>query len=210
MQSTDDLLDQLRRAPLLEGVVTTINDADQTNIAAMGPRVAEDFSAILLRPFEGTATLANLVARGCGVLHVTDDVMLIASAALDHWPAGPPALVDVPNSACRRLADCCRWYAFDVIDMHQRSPRSEVICRVRSNATLREFFGFNRAKHAVIEAAILATRLHLIDAQAVTSEFERLATIVDKTAGPREFAAMELVHTIVQQRSNGAECEGQR
>ena len=34
----------------------------------------------------------------------------------------------------------------------------------------REFFGFNRAKHAVLEAAILATRVELLPADEILSE----------------------------------------
>ena len=57
----------------------------------------------------------------------------------------------------------------------------------------REFLGFNRARHAVLEAAILATRVHMLPAEQIREEFARLQVIVDKTAGPREFEAMALL-----------------
>ena len=56
--------------------------------------------------------------------------------------------------------------------------------------SLREFFGFNRAKHAVIEAAILATRFHLLPADEIEAEFRKLRVIVDKTGGDAEHEAM--------------------
>src|SRR5258708_4859695 len=58
---------------------------------------------------------------------------------------------------------------------------------------LRDFFGFNRGKHAVLEGAILATRVHLIDRQKLVDEFARLRVIVQKTAGPREHEAFALL-----------------
>jgi hypothetical protein len=64
----------------------------------------------------------------------------------------------------------------------------------------REFMGFNRAKHAVLEAAILATRTHLIPAEQIRDEFARLQVIVDKTAGPREREAMALLTGYVQSK----------
>jgi hypothetical protein len=64
----------------------------------------------------------------------------------------------------------------------------------------REFVGFNRARHAVLEAAILATRTHLLPAEQIRSEFEKLQIIVDKTAGPREREAMALLTTHVRAR----------
>ena len=57
----------------------------------------------------------------------------------------------------------------------------------------REFVGFNRAAHAVIETAIYATRLHLLAREFVDSELARLQIIVDKTAGPREREAMAIL-----------------
>ena len=57
----------------------------------------------------------------------------------------------------------------------------------------RDFFGFNRAKHAVVEAAILATRFHILPLAEVAAEFKKLRVIVGKTGGPDEHAAMDLL-----------------
>ena len=57
----------------------------------------------------------------------------------------------------------------------------------------REFIGFNRARHAVLEAAIYATRLHLLPRAFIESELARLQVIVDKTAGAHELEAMALL-----------------
>ena len=55
--------------------------------------------------------------------------------------------------------------------------------------TLRDFWGFNRAKHAVIEAAIFCTRLHFLPLDEVSHEFAKLRVIVDKTGGSPELEA---------------------
>jgi hypothetical protein len=62
----------------------------------------------------------------------------------------------------------------------------------------RDFWGFNRAKHAVIEAAILATRLHLLPRQEVEAEFRKFRVIVDKTGGPAECEAMSFLESRLQ------------
>jgi hypothetical protein len=62
----------------------------------------------------------------------------------------------------------------------------------------REFVGFNRACHGVLEAAIYATRLHLLERAFVESEMARLQVIVDKTAGDREREAMALLADYVR------------
>ena len=61
---------------ILEGLVTTTDPDGGMHIAPMGPRVEPDWSGFLLRPFPTSQTFRNLKARGEGVLHVTDDVMV--------------------------------------------------------------------------------------------------------------------------------------
>ena len=72
---------------------------------------------------------------------------------------------------------------------------------------LRDFFGFNRAKHAVVEAAILATRIHLLAAEEIAAEFRKLGVIVGKTGGDQEKEAFAFLERYVaeagQYRSGG-------
>jgi hypothetical protein len=53
------------------------------------------------------------------------------------------------------------------------------------------FRGFNRAQAAVVEAAILVSRLHMLPADKIDREIEYLKIAIDKTAGPREREAWE-------------------
>ena len=64
--------------PILEGLVTTIDPDGGMHLAPMGPRITADWKRLLLRPFPTSHTFQNLKARGTGVLHVTDDVLLLA------------------------------------------------------------------------------------------------------------------------------------
>src|SRR3954447_1091063 len=89
---------------ILEGIVATQDSAGRTNIAPMGPRVDRGITRLTLRPFCTADTYRNLKATGCGVFHITDDVELLAHAAVGALP--PPALVAVNNFPCPRLADC--------------------------------------------------------------------------------------------------------
>jgi hypothetical protein len=62
-------------------------------------------------------------------------------------------------------------------------------CRVVREVQHSPFRGFVRAQAAVVEAAILATRLHLLDAHKIESELAYLQIAIDKTAGPVELEA---------------------
>jgi hypothetical protein len=86
----------------------------------------------------------------------------------------------------------------EVVSVDATPPRSRIVSRVVHRGFRREFIGFNRARHAVLEATILATRTHLIPLEQIREELARLQVIVDKTAGPREQEAMAFVSAYVR------------
>ena len=188
---------------ILEGIVTSLNERGELNVAPMGPIVDESMSQLLLRPFQTSCTFQNLQFRPEGVFHVVDDVLLLARAAvggLETEPCVSPAQV-VQGSV---LADACRWYEFRIESCDASGPRAELRARVVHMGRIRDFFGFNRAKHAVLEAAILATRLHLIPLHEVQAELTRLQVPVEKTAGPREHEAFQFLERYIREHSGVA------
>ena len=181
---------------ILEGIVVTQDSAGRTNVAPMGPRVDRAISRLVLRPFQTAQTYHNLKATGCGVFHVTDDVELLARAAVGKWES--PALVPLPEFPCPRLADCCRWFSIQVRSLDDSSKRTTIDCHVVATGEVRPFFGFNRAKHAVVEAAILATRIGILPADEIRREIERLAIPIEKTGGDQERRAFEFLRAYIQ------------
>ena len=181
---------------ILEGIVTTINPDGSTNISPMGPEVDEAMRQLVLKPYQTSTTYRNLKRTGQGVLHVTDDVELIARAAVgDVAPA--PDTIEAEAVEGRILAGACRWYAFRVTALDDGAERTRIEAEVVDHGRLRDFFGFNRAKNAVLEAAILATRTGLLPEDEIRREFERLAVIVRKTGGTQEHRAFDFLDAYV-------------
>ena len=185
---------------ILEGIVTTLNADDRPNISPMGPIVDDALDRLWLRPFQTSTTYQNLKRAGFGVFHITDDVELLAQAAVGQ-PTPPPRLIPFLKGKCVILADACRWYAFEVESLDDSAERTNIVARVVDRGVLREFMGFNRAKHAVVEAAILATRLHLLDAATIAAEFDRLEVPVQKTGAAAERRAMKFLSEYVQRET---------
>ena len=177
---------------LIEGLVTSLSLSGELNLAPMGPVVDESFAQLTLRPFQTSTTFQNLKQRPCGVFHITDDVLLIARAAL-HRLDTIPDTVAARSIDGRVLADCCRWYEFEIVERDDSSERTRLEAKVVDSGRVRDFIGFHRARHAVLEATILATRLHLIPEAELRTQLKALASPVEKTAGPREREAFELV-----------------
>lgn len=182
---------------ILEAIVTTISAAGELNIAPMGPLLHGPLEeGFLLRPFQTSTTFANLRHHRTGVLHVTDDALLLAQAAvgaIDPTPETFPA----HKITGRVLATACRWVEFEVTGLDDSQPRTRLQCEVIHSGHLREHFGFNRAKHAIVEAAILATRVHMLDREEILAEYEKFAVIVGKTGGEEEHRALELLREYV-------------
>lgn len=187
---------------ILEGIVTTVSPAGEINVAPMGPVLPDGWSAdhplerLVLRPFQSSTTFANLRAHTECVLHVTDDVLLLARAAI-----GTSTLPSMRAAQVVRgwvLADCCRYYELRVVAVDTSTERARMEAAVVHTGRVRDFFGFNRAKHAVVEAAILVTRLHLLPAEEVRSELARLAVLVEKTGGTQERQAFALLESVVR------------
>ena len=186
---------------ILEGIVTTLSLDGTLNVAPMGPRIDFDMNMtrFVLRPFHTSTTYHNLKARGEGVFHVTDDVLLLAQTAIGAAPTPAPAARAADVVAGQILTDACRYYEFRVVELDDRQERTAIVVETVAQGRQRDFFGFNRAKHAVVEAAILATRADWLPVDEILIEFRKLAILVDKTGGPRERAAFTLVHRHVRQ-----------
>jgi hypothetical protein len=186
---------------LLEGIVTTLDRDGAPHIAPMGPIVDAEFNWLLLRPFRTSNTFANLRRSGQGVLHVTDDVELLARAAVGRLEQAP-RLVRAEAIEGVILADACRWYAFRVESLDDQQERTQIVARVIDRGRIRDFFGFNRAKHAVVEAAILATRIHLLNPYQIHDDFARLALLVEKTGSRQERRAFSFLQQYVNENLN--------
>lgn len=185
---------------IIESIVTTVAADGSVNCAPMGVEWGDE--AIVLKPFLDTATYRNVTATRSAVVNLTDDVRVFAQAAISN-----PVYATVPASVVRGvvLADCCSWRELEVRSIDATPPRSRIEAAVVHRGFRREFIGFNRACHAVLEAAIYATRVHLLEPAFVQSEMARLQVIVNKTAGKREREAMALLADHVHVATGRAE-----
>jgi uncharacterized protein len=173
---------------IVETVVTTINPDGSVNCGAMGVEWGEE--RIVIKPYRGTRTLRNLQATGAAVINLTDDILLFSQAALGdpHPPTHPAAGVEGAV-----LDDACSWREVRVEALDDSGEPARVTTVVVGRGTGREFLGLNRARHAVLEASILASRARLLPADDIRAELRRLQPLIDKTAGPREREAMAYV-----------------
>lgn len=174
---------------ILESIAVTWDADNGINIAPMGPVVdGPNLGEFTLRPFDGSTTCRNLLETRRVVIHVTDDAGLFASAAIEKIT--DPNLVTEATFSDKstgwRLRTCHRWFALEVTETTGGNPVYQMQTRIIDSGTEGSFFGFNRAKHAIIEAAILATRVNFLDHDTIRDDLDRCQTLVDKTASDQD------------------------
>lgn len=184
---------------ILEGVVTTLNADRSVNISPMGPIADPLVTRLVLRPYQSSTTYANLKRTGQGLFHITDDVELIARSAVGRLEPLPP-LMPAEDIDGMMLVDACRWIAFEVKSIDDDEDPTQIVTHMVGQGRNRDFFGFNRAKHAVLEAAILATRVDHLPAEQIWTELERLAPAVQKTGGVTELRAYSFLQNFIAEK----------
>jgi hypothetical protein len=182
---------------IIETIVTTLDANGAVNVAPMGVEWGDD--VLVVKPFLDTTTFRNLRDTRAAVVNLTDDVRVFARAAL--YSASAPTIHAVAVRGVV-LQGACSWREVEVSSIDATPPRSRIETRVVYRGTGTEFLGFNRARHAVLEATILATRLHLIPHEEIRRQIDALAILVDKTAGPREREGWTLVSEYVKERTS--------
>ena len=171
--------------PLIrEAIVTTVNALGEPHLAPLG-LIAEG-ERWLLAPFHPSATLDNLRQAPFAVANLTDDVRVFAGCLTGRrdWPLTAANVVAAP-----RLAATLAHLELVVVEIREDELRPRFVCRVAHRASHAPFEGFNRAQAAVIEGAVLVSRVHLLPRDEVEAELARLEIIVGKTAGAAEAEA---------------------
>lgn len=180
-----------------EAIVTTLSPEGVPHIAPMGPHVVED--GYLIQPFRPSRTLDHLLARGCGVINLTDDARVFAGCVTGRKRDWPVVVADAVAGV--RLAATLTHEEFEVVAVEDDPVRPRLRCRVIHRASHAAFPGLNRAVAAVVEGAVLVSRLGLIDLNRIETEMAHLAVAVDKTAGPAEREAWGwLMETVAEFR----------
>lgn len=169
-----------------ETIVTTIDRDGRVHIAPLG--IIADGEQWILAPFRPSKTLDNLRSLSFAVANLTDDVRIFAGCLTGRrdWPTVACEETPVP-----RLVDCLSHMSLRVARVTEDELRPRFHCDVLRHVAHAPFAGFNRAQAAVVEAAILTSRLHLLPRDRIEREIAGLEVAVDKTAGPNEKIAWE-------------------
>tara|TARA_R110002072_G_scaffold97995_3_gene215782 strand:- start:119 stop:694 length:576 start_codon:yes stop_codon:yes gene_type:complete len=164
-----------------EIIVTTTNKDGSTHIAPMGIR--EESDLIVIAPFKPSATLKNIQRNKTAVVNRIDDVRVFAGCLTGrkNWPLAPAEKIKE-----HRLKGALSHLELGLEKIEDDELRPRFYCKQIVEMNHKPFQGFNRAQFAVLEAAILVSRLDMLPQEKIEQELEYLMIAIDKTAGEDE------------------------
>lgn len=196
---------------IIEGIITTENADGSMHVAPIGPHVDRELRSWSVKPFQSSTTFRNFFRTNRAIFHVTDDALLMAASVLGIGNTPNPAVL--PSVSQQRWTDriqkhrvskwsddhgwilenACQAFSLQTIRWDVSAPRAHADCSVVQRWELRPFWGWNRAKHSILELAILVSRRQWLAAHEWQAEWERHRVFIEKTAGDEELEALELL-----------------
>lgn len=171
-----------------ETIISTRSEDGKPHLAPLGATVIE--GGYLLQPFRPSRTLDNLAATRIACINFTDDVRVFA-ALVSRTRQIPIQLAKATKIDCPHMATTLSHQELVVERIEEDEQRPRFFCKVEHSEMHRPFMGLNRAKAAVIEAAVLVSRLSLLPPEKIDREMAYLSSAVQKTAGPEEKEAWD-------------------
>ncbi|GLK69151.1 DUF447 domain-containing protein [Hansschlegelia plantiphila] len=168
-----------------ETIVTTLSPQGIPHVAPMG--ATQTGNGWLLQPFRPSTTLDNFLSGRCGVINFTDDARIFAGCVTKRkidWPT-----VSAGTLGSVRLEAALASHEVRIARIEDDGQRPKLHCEVVAETSHRAFPGLNRAIAAVVEGAVLVSRLRMLPPERIDAEFAYLQIAIDRTAGPAELEA---------------------
>jgi hypothetical protein len=169
---------------ILETIISTQDADGDAHVTPFGIRKQDGF--VVISPYKPSTTLTNILATGVAVMNLTDDVRVFAGALTKRvmWQLTPVLHVNG-----HRLSQTLSHQELRLVNVIDDAMRPQLIMEVIYSEQHQPFEGFNRAQAAVIELAVLVSRLQRLPMEKIIQDMQYLQIAIDKTSGPRELEA---------------------
>lgn len=171
---------------IYETIVISTDAAGNPHVAPFGVR--ERDGQIVIAPFKPSGSLDNLLAQKTATLNLTDDVRVFAGALTGRF--------DFPLKKSHQingfyLESALAHRELKLVEVIEDDARPQLLFETVYQTTHAPFKGFNRAQAAVVELAVLVSRLRMLPREKIETEMQYLQIAIEKTAGTREKQAWQ-------------------
>lgn len=168
-----------------ETIVTTKNIDDTIKVSPLG--IYLESNILKIRPFKPSISLENILRNRSGVINYVDDVRIFASCIVKKNIK--INFLKTKHIDCSSIKEAISHTEFTVEHIEDDNLRPTIICKPVNEVTHKMYYGMNRAKSAVLELCILASRLGIIEDKKIQDEIKYLQIAIDKTSGENELEA---------------------
>lgn len=182
-----------------ETILITQNSSGVAHIAPMGIHISSAGDEFIILPFRPSTTLNNLLESKTAVINYCDDVRVFAGCLTGRrdWPLMPAEKID------GQVLNCALAHTeVELLRVEDDETRPKLFCKTVHTVTHAPFMGFNRAQYAVLEAAILISRLTMLPLDKIQAEIDYLRIGLEKTAGDRELEAWAWLMTAIEKHKD--------
>ncbi|MEI8363089.1 MAG: DUF447 domain-containing protein [Betaproteobacteria bacterium] len=169
---------------IYETIISTVDTQGNVHVTPFGISMQDDF--VVISPYKPSKTLENILATEHAVMNLTDDVRVFAGALTRQYAW---TLLPATNITGFRLADTLVHKELKLVKVLDDALRPQLFLETVHEEQHQAFSGFNRAQAAVIELAVLVSRLTRLPMEKITQDINYLTIAIEKTAGPRELEA---------------------
>jgi hypothetical protein len=178
--SVDDII----KEGITEAIVTTVSKSGVPNAAPMG--IVRRGSRYFIRMYTDTVTFRNCVDTGYLVANFTADARIYVISAFRDLP--PEFFQFEEGMVPPRLKEAAGWAYFkcQANDVVSLEPVNVKVARCSQPV-------FNRAFAAVVEAAIVGTRLRFYKGDEGIKKIHEYEAVVKKCGSPTDIEAMKIL-----------------
>ena len=179
---------------IYETIIISTDVDNNPHVTPFGVKYEGDL--VVISPYKPSKTLTNILATKTATMNLTDDVRVFAGALTKRQP-----WTLLPTNAIEgfRLDNCLAHVELTLVDVREDDERPQLLMQQLESYHYHGFKGFNRAQAAVIELAVLTSRLHFLPPEKIQSELRYLQIAIDKTAGDREVTAWSWLNEKIKQ-----------
>lgn len=163
---------------------TIISTMSKDNIVKVSPfGIKKKDNLVLISPYLPSKTHKNLLRTKYASVSYTDNANIFVDCLTQKKKFEMEKCDFIEGFF---LSDSLRHEEVKVVNYIKNEERPTFECEILHSKNHRAFIGINRARNALIEACILATRVNLLPKSKIISELNYLENAIKKTSGKFE------------------------
>ena len=166
---------------IIETIISTMSKEKKPQTSPFG--IKKKNKLVLISPYLPSTTHTNMLENKFASISYTDNASIFVECIIKNQNF---LMKKCTSIEAYYVKDSLRHDEVKVVNYIKDDERPTFECEIIHSENHGSFLGINRARNALIEACILATRINLLPKKKILSELEYLENAILKTSGKIE------------------------